>query len=84
MVRCQLRAGALWELDDGAFLHRTIDARGNPIGDLPDGVSPADEPYPPLIRLDVPPAFVRLESPTDENIVTKVMTMDVDGIERLI
>ncbi|WP_143117686.1 hypothetical protein [Halomicrobium zhouii] len=78
LVRVKVEEDALWELDSGEFLRRRIDHQGDPIGDLPDKIGVDEEPYPPLIRLNVPPEFVELDAPTDENVVTKVLEMDIE------
>lgn len=78
LVRCEVRDRSLWEAETGEFLRRVIDESGTPIGDLPDGVDPEDEPYPTLIRLGVPVSFVRLDGPGDENVVTNVMEIDIN------
>jgi len=37
-----------------------------------------DEKFPPLALADVPIEFVQLDDPNGENIITKVMALDVD------
>lgn len=67
----------LWDIETGEFVRRVYGTSAQ-LGTLPPAVEADDEKFPPLALADVPLEFVQLDDPTDENVITKVMALDVD------
>ncbi|WP_146418355.1 hypothetical protein [Haloarcula hispanica] len=67
----------LRRVEDDSFVRRLIDD-GNVLGELPDGVDTDDERLSALIEGSIPPAFVRLNAPNDESIVSKTLALDIE------
>jgi len=67
----------LWDIETGDFVRRIYGPSGQ-LGTLPPAVETDDEKFPPLALADVPIEFVQLDDPNGENIITKVMALDVD------
>lgn len=79
VVRCEVGdEGGLWSVDDGTFVRRRLEGLKTPIGDVPAGASAEAERYSLLVPMAIPVEFVRLDSPSDENVVTRLMDLDVD------
>jgi len=75
----------LRRIEDDSFVRNVVtDATGTErqiidrmAADRPPGVDAEDVPLSVLVNDDVPAEFVRLETPTGENVVTHVMNIDV-------
>ncbi|KOX92424.1 hypothetical protein [Haloarcula rubripromontorii] len=65
----------LRRIDDDSFVRRLIN--DGPIGELPAGVDQDDERLSALIEGSIPPAFVQLDGPEDESVVSKTMALDI-------
>lgn len=77
LVRCELdHEYRLWELDSGEFVRRVFDEDGDAFHDA--ATVPSEEYHPPLVHACVPVEFVALDSSDGDNVVTKVMELDVD------
>ncbi len=64
----------LRRVEDDSFVRRlTLTAR---VRRLPDGADADDERLSALIEGSIPPAFVRLNAPNDESIVSKTLALD--------
>ncbi|SFR97779.1 hypothetical protein SAMN05216559_1912 [Halomicrobium zhouii] len=63
-------------VDDAAG--ETADIVGRMLADLPADATRDDQMVSSLLHGAIPPSFVRLDDPNDENVVTKVMDLDVD------
>ena len=84
----------LRRVDTGAFVRNVVDADpgddadlvGRMLSDIPADATEEDLHVSALFHAAVPPAFVRLDGPDDENLVTKVMALDlnVSKVELLI
>jgi len=84
----------LRRVDTGAFVRNIVDAEagddadlvGQMLCDIPADATDSDLHVSALLHAAVPPAFVRLDGPDDENLVTKVMALDlnVSKVELLI
>lgn len=68
----------LWDANTGEFVRRLVDGPKDPIGNLPAEIDSEDEMYTACYLWNIPVEFVRLADPDDENVVTKVMRLDVD------
>lgn len=76
----------LRRVDTGAFVRNVVDADpgddadlvGRMLSDIPADATDADLHVSVLFHAAVPPAFVRLDGPDDENLVTKVMALDLN------
>ena len=76
----------LRRVDTGAFVRNVVDADpgddadlvGRMLSDIPADATDADLHVSALFHAAVPPAFVRLDGPDDENLVTKVMALDLN------
>ncbi|MHC3381907.1 hypothetical protein [Haloarcula sp. H-GB5] len=67
----------LRRVEDDSFVRRLIDD-GNVLGELPDGVDPDDERLSALIEGSIPPAFVWLDDPESETVVSKTLALDIE------
>lgn len=70
-------SGNLRRITDDSFVRRIIDANG-PIGDRPANVEADDERLSALLQSAIPPAFVRLNDPDGETVVSKTMALDIE------
>jgi hypothetical protein len=68
-------SNVLRRVEDDSFVRRIIDD-GEVIGDLPANVDEADEPLSALLEASIPPAFVRLDDPDGETVVSRVLALD--------
>ena len=71
-------SNTLRRVEDDSFLRRIIDD-GEVIGDLPANVDEADKPLSALLEASIPPAFVRLNDPNGETVVSKVLALDTEA-----
>ena len=71
-------SNTLRRVEDDSFLRRIIDD-GEVIGDLPADVDEADEPLSALLEASIPPAFVRLDDPDGETVVSTVLALDTEA-----
>ena len=78
LVRCYREDALLRECDGDAFVRRLRDESGDPMGEIPADATRNQEAYSPLLAIDVPPAFVMLDDPDGENVVTRVMALELD------
>lgn len=77
----------LRRLDDGSFVRNVVDDDpGDPaafmqamLEEIPTGATADDLMVSALLKDVIPPAFVRLEDPADETIVSRVAGLDVDS-----
>lgn len=75
LLRCRRDGDVLRDVRTGEAIRRIYDSDGKATGD----VFPVDgEQFSPLLLAGIPSEFVRVQDPDDENIVTKVMGLDVD------
>lgn len=78
LVRCYREGDLLRECDGDGFVRRLREADGDPIGEIPATAAPGDEAYSPLLAVDIPPAFVTLDTPDGQNVVTRVLALELD------
>ena len=78
LCRCYRDGHVLREIETDAFVRRLRDDDGDPLGEIPADASSSDESFSPLLATDVPPGFVTLEAPDGENVVTRVLALDVE------
>lgn len=67
----------LRRIEDDSFVRRVIGDDG-PMGELPNDADPDEERLSALLNEFVPPAFVRMETPDDETIVSKILALDIE------
>ncbi len=67
----------LRRVKDDSFVRRLID-NGNALGELPEDADPDSERLSALIEGSIPPAFVRLDDPEGETIVSKTLALDIE------
>lgn len=78
LVRCRVTDdNKLRQIDTGTFVRRTVGSEG-PIGTVPDDADPAEEMVSVLLHSSIPTSFVRLATPDDENVLTRVMNLELD------
>lgn len=77
LVRCYRDGNVLREVGTDSFVRRLRDTSGDPLGDIPPDADPSERQFSPLLMAEIPPGFVILSDPDDENAVTKVMALDV-------
>lgn len=75
----------LRRVDTDTFVRNVVDDADSDIemmkgmlGDVPPDANQADQLASALFHEAIPPSFVRLDSPDDENVVTRVMDLDVE------
>ncbi|KAA9404605.1 hypothetical protein EGO51_19090 [Haloarcula hispanica] len=75
----------LRRLEDDSFVRRLLDSDG-PVGELPEDADPDDERVSVLTKRPIPTAFVRMDDPDEETIVSKMLALDIDTnkVERLV
>jgi hypothetical protein len=78
LVRCYREDALLRECDGDAFVRRLRDEHGEPMGEIPATATAADEAYSPLLAIDIPPGFVTLDTHDSENVVTRVLALELD------
>ncbi|MCU4802741.1 hypothetical protein OB920_20475 [Halobacteria archaeon HArc-gm2] len=78
--------GDLRRLDGDAFVRNVVDDPGDDaafvkrmLADVPADATGGDTMVSALLHESVPTEFVRLEDPDDENVVSRVMDLDVDA-----
>ncbi|AGB30398.1 hypothetical protein C488_04467 [Natrinema pellirubrum DSM 15624] len=77
--------GDLRRLEDGSFVRNVVeddsggkaDVIGRMLDDSPDDTTRDEQMVSALLHESIPPSFVRLEEPDSQNVVTKVMDLDV-------
>lgn len=78
--------GDLRRLEDDTFVRNVVednsggkaDVIGRMLDDIPAGATRDEQMVSALLHESVPPSFVRLADPDGENVVTKVMNLDVE------
>ena len=78
--------GDLRRFEDGTFVRNVVkdnsggkgDVIGRMLDDIPADATRDEQMVSALLHEAIPPSFVRLEEPDSENVVTKVMNLDVD------
>lgn len=70
-------ADNLRRIEDDSFVRRLIDDDGE-VGDLPDDADEDSERISALIQGSIPPAFVRLDEPRGETVLSQVMALDIE------
>lgn len=77
LVRCEVDDEyRLWNVETGEFVRRVFDEDGESFQG--ETMVPGEESHPPLVHAGVPVEFVELDAADDENVVTKVMALDVE------
>ena len=77
LTRCYRDSGLLWEVETDAFCRRIRSRDGGTLAVVPSDVDSSDELVSPLYVGEIPFEFVRLPAADGENVITKVMTLDV-------
>ena len=78
--------GDLRRLEDGTFVRNVVeddsggkaDVVGRMLDDIPADATRDEQMVSALLHESIPPSFVRLDEPEDQNVVTKVMNLDVE------
>jgi hypothetical protein len=85
LVRVYRQDDHLRSIETDEFVRRLRGPGGDPQGNCPPGVDSDEGGVSPLLLAEIPSAFVTLETPTDENVVTRVMALEVslDKLELL-
>jgi len=78
LVRCYREDDHLRAGDTNAFLRRLRGDTGDPIGEIPAGATPSEEVFSPLLAIDIPPEFARLDDRDAANVVTRVLALDIE------
>jgi hypothetical protein len=67
----------LRRISDDSFVRRLIED-GSVMGELPDDADPDEERLSALMETVFPPAFVQLDGPDGETVVSKTMALDIE------